>query len=127
MEVPRIGVESELQLLAYTTATATQDLSHVCNLHHSSWQRRMLNLLSGPKDRAHILMVSAEPQLLHDFQLFVFSSFFVFLQPHLWHMEVPRLVVELKLQPTPQPEQHWIQATSVTYATAFGNTSSLTH
>ena len=33
MKVPRLGVELELQLLAYTTATATQDLSHVCNLH----------------------------------------------------------------------------------------------
>ena len=28
MEVPKLGVELELQLLAYTTATATQDLSH---------------------------------------------------------------------------------------------------
>ena len=27
MEVPRLGVESELRLLAYTTATAMQDLS----------------------------------------------------------------------------------------------------
>ena len=25
MEVPRLGIESELQLLAYTTATAMQD------------------------------------------------------------------------------------------------------
>ena len=30
MEVPRLGVKSELQLLAYTTATAARDLSHVC-------------------------------------------------------------------------------------------------
>ena len=36
MEVPRLGVELELQLLAYTTATATQDLSHICDLHYSS-------------------------------------------------------------------------------------------
>ena len=36
MEVPRVGVESELQLLAYNTATATQDLSGI-------W---LLNLLS---------------------------------------------------------------------------------
>ena len=28
-EVPRLGVESELQLPAYTTATATPDLSHI--------------------------------------------------------------------------------------------------
>ena len=34
-EVPRLGVKSELQLLAYTTATAMQDPSHVCKLHHS--------------------------------------------------------------------------------------------
>ena len=38
MEVPRLGVESELQLLAYTTATATWNPSHIFNLHHNSWQ-----------------------------------------------------------------------------------------
>ena len=38
MEVPRLEVESELQLPAYTTATATGDLSCTCDLHHSSWQ-----------------------------------------------------------------------------------------
>ena len=43
MEVPRLGVESELQLLAYVTAIATQDPSHVCNLYHSLQQRWMLN------------------------------------------------------------------------------------
>ena len=32
-EVLRLGVESELQLLAYTTAIATKDLSCVCNLY----------------------------------------------------------------------------------------------
>ena len=42
MEVPRLGVESELQLPAYTTATATQDQSHVCDPHYSSQQCRML-------------------------------------------------------------------------------------
>ena len=36
MELPRLGIESELQLLAYATATAMQDLSHVCDPHHSS-------------------------------------------------------------------------------------------
>ena len=33
-EVPRLGVQSELQLPAYTTATAMPDLSIICNLHH---------------------------------------------------------------------------------------------
>ena len=35
MEVPRLGVKSELQLPATATATATWDLSCVCDLHHS--------------------------------------------------------------------------------------------
>ena len=42
MEVTRLGVEFELQLPAYTTATATPDLSQVCDLHCSSWQRQIL-------------------------------------------------------------------------------------
>ena len=50
MEVPRVGAESELQLPVYTTATTTQDLSLVCNLHHSSRECQILNPLSGAKD-----------------------------------------------------------------------------
>ena len=50
MKVPKLGVESELQLQAYTTATATKDLSHICNLYHSSWQRRILNPVSKASD-----------------------------------------------------------------------------
>ena len=34
MEVPRLGVKLELQLPACTTATATQDLSRILDLHH---------------------------------------------------------------------------------------------
>ena len=41
MEAPWLGVESELQQLTYTTATATKDPSHICNLHHSSRQRQI--------------------------------------------------------------------------------------
>ena len=39
MEVTRLGVQLELQLPAYTTATARQDPSCVCDLHHSSRQQ----------------------------------------------------------------------------------------
>ena len=68
MEVPRLGVELELQLLAAATATATRDLNHVCDLHHSSWQWRIPDQsLSKARDRTLILMdtngfVSTEPQ-----------------------------------------------------------------
>ena len=60
IEVPRLGIESELQLLVYTTATATQDPSRVCDLYHSSWQRRILNALSETRDGTHNLMVPSQ-------------------------------------------------------------------
>ena len=56
MEVPRIGVKSELQLLAYTTTIATLDLSHVCNLHHGSQQLQIPDPLSEARNLAQILM-----------------------------------------------------------------------
>ena len=56
MEVSKLGVQSELQLPAYTTTSATWDPSLVCNLHHSLWQHGILNPLSKSKDPTHILM-----------------------------------------------------------------------
>ena len=50
MQVPRLGGELVLQLPANTTATATPDPSCICNPHHSSQQRRILNLLSEARD-----------------------------------------------------------------------------
>ena len=59
MEVPpRLGVKSELQLLVYAIATAMQDPSHICDLHYSSQQHKILDLLSEAKDRIQILMDS---------------------------------------------------------------------
>ena len=55
-EGPKLGVELELQLLAYSTATAMRDLSRVWNLDHSSQQRQILNPLSEARDQTHILM-----------------------------------------------------------------------
>ena len=57
MEVLRLGTESELPLLAYTTTTAMQDPHHVCHLHHSSRQRRILNPLIETRDQTCNLMV----------------------------------------------------------------------
>ena len=56
MEVPRLGVKLELQLLAYTTTTETPDLSHICDPYHSPWQHQILNLLSEARDQTLILM-----------------------------------------------------------------------
>ena len=54
MEVSRLGVKLELQLPA--TATAAWDPSHICNLHHSSWQHGILNPMNKARDRTCILM-----------------------------------------------------------------------
>ena len=66
VEVPRLGVKSELLLLVYTTATATQDLSHVCDLYHSSQQCQSLAHLSKARDRPAsswilVRFITAEP------------------------------------------------------------------
>ena len=45
---------------AYPTATATPDLSHVCDLDHSSRQHRILNPLSKARDRTPILMDTSQ-------------------------------------------------------------------
>ena len=55
MEVPRLGVKSELQLLAYTTATGTLDLKCICELCCSLWQCHILNPLSKARDGNCIL------------------------------------------------------------------------
>ena len=62
MEIPRLGVLWELQLLAYTTATAVPDLSCICDLHHSSWQHQIFNPLSEVRDQTCNLMV---PSWIH--------------------------------------------------------------
>ena len=54
MGVPRLGVGLELQPPAYTTATAVPDLSHICDLPHSS--RWILNPRSTARDGTRILM-----------------------------------------------------------------------
>ena len=56
MEALRLGGASERQLLAYTTATAKRNLSHDCELHHSSWQHQIFNPLSEARGQTHILM-----------------------------------------------------------------------
>ena len=74
MEVSRLGVGSELQLVAYATATATWNPSLICNLYHSSQQHQIPDPLSKARDRTCIpgilvRFISTTPQweLLHPF------------------------------------------------------------
>ena len=57
VEGARLGVQSELYPPACTTAAATPDPSCICDLHHSSGQRRILNPLSKARDRTCHLTV----------------------------------------------------------------------
>ena len=56
MEVPGLGLQLDPQLMAYTTATATPDPSHFCDVHHSSLQCWILNPLSGVRNWTQILV-----------------------------------------------------------------------
>ena len=60
MDVPRQGVESELQLLAYATATAMPDVSGICDLHCRLQQCQILNPLSKARNQTHILMDTSQ-------------------------------------------------------------------
>ena len=59
MEIPKQRVEWELQLSAYTTATATRDLSCICDLHHSSQHARSLTL-NGARVWTHAPMDASQ-------------------------------------------------------------------
>ena len=62
MEVPRLGgpVGTQLPATSTATATATQDLSCICNLHHSSWQCQIPKPLDEARDQAWILMGTSQ-------------------------------------------------------------------
>ena len=53
MEVPRLRVKLELWLPAYATATAMWDLSHICKLHHSSWDPWSTERCQGSNPHPH--------------------------------------------------------------------------
>ena len=56
MEVPRLGVKLELQLLVYTAATAKPDPSCICDLCRSLQQHQLFNPLREARDRTCILV-----------------------------------------------------------------------
>ena len=79
MEVPRLGVKSELPLPAYTTATAMQDPSHIYDLHHSSQQRQIPDSLSKARDGTSIPM---DARRIHFLQATPGTPACFLLQPH---------------------------------------------
>ena len=53
MEVPRLGVKSELQLLAYTIAIVMRDLSCSCQIHNPLSEARDRTLILVDASRVH--------------------------------------------------------------------------
>ena len=58
-EVPTLGIEAELQLPAYSTATAMPDPSLICKLHCSSRQHWVLHPLCNAWDPTGLLMATS--------------------------------------------------------------------
>ena len=56
LEVPRLEVKLELQLPGYAIATAKSDPRHLCDLYHSSRQRRLPYPLSKAGDWTYLPM-----------------------------------------------------------------------
>ena len=111
MEVPRLGVESELQLPASTTATTMADLSHICNPYKSSQQHWIPDPLSEARDRTHILMNTSRIHFCYTmmgtpitFKTLYFSLFFFLKTPaiasYLLDMKVSEHITKKFLQKT---------------------------
>ena len=79
MDVPGLGVEPELQLPAYATATATLDLGRICDLHCSLSQSQILNPLGKARDGICILMdtMAGVNLLSHNGNVPLFFFFFL--------------------------------------------------
>ena len=122
MEVPRLGVKSELQLPATTTATWVP--SCICDLHYSSWQCWILNPLREARDQSHSLM---DHKFVNGwatkgtpiFSFYSHTSGICKFWGSGWNWSC-------SCWPMPQLQQCQIQAAPVTYITAHGNARSLT-
>ena len=136
----RDPIQLKLKLLAYTTATATRDPSHICDLHHSSQQRRILNPLSKARDQNCVLMDAnqihfhwATTELWYTGTFFL-KLFFIFIfclfafsraAPAAYGGSQARgRIRSCSHLPIPQPQQRWIRAASATYTTAHSNAGS---
>ena len=102
VEVPRLGAQLELQLPAYTTATATSDPSHLCDLHDSSQQCRILNPLNEATDGTWNLMVPSQICFLCATIGSPIYLFFIqgYNQPHLSYIWILKYI---------QSHLHWVR------------------
>ena len=85
---------SQARLPACAIATAMPDLSCICDLHHSSWQRQILNSLNKARDQTRNLVVPSQN-----------STFKYALVKTYWPMDtLEYMVVKHKESPSLSPE-----------------------
>ena len=100
---------------AYATATATQNLSHICDLHHSSQQRWILNPLSRARGQTLIFMdiswfhyhwaITGTPKsILDDTVSLILQICIAFL---LWTEHQPALGIQCETRQKPHPLPSW--------------------
>ena len=108
--------------------------SHIDQFSCSPFVETVINPLPRFKGRDSRLQVIKKgvPNNLQPYFILLFYfiiTITVFLRPHLWHMEFPDQESNRSCSwwPTPQPQQHRIQAASANYTTAHGNTGPPNH
>ena len=123
MAVPTVYGSSRVRDCIWAIAAAIYiSLTHCAGLESNP------RLCSNPSHCSWVLNPLHHSRNSCFFNFLIFWSF-VFLGPHLQHMEIPRLGVNwnCSYRPMPQPQQCGIQATCVTYIIAHWNAGSLTH
>ena len=127
MEVPRLGSNAGQQ-----HSHSHTDPSHIHNLCRNLWQCQILNPSSEAGNRTHIFKDTSQVLNLLSHNGTLFLSFF-FNNKHVFiylFRATPAVYGSSRscsCQLTPQPQQHQIQALSMTYAPACSNAGSLTH
>ena len=119
----------ELWLPAYTTATATLDLSHVCNLHTPQL------MATSDGSLTHWVRPGIKPESSWMLVGFINhwatkGSPFFFFKGHscgMWKSPGLGSNRSYNYWPTPQSHQHQIRTASATYTTAQDNARFLTH
>ena len=89
-----------MQLLAYTTTTATWDPSRICNLHHNLSQHQIVIPLSRARDQTRVLMdtsqvdycgaTTGDPKKKNEFVKSISNTTYLYKHLLLWRVYKPR-------------------------------------
>ena len=112
MEVPRLGVESELYLPAYTTATAIQDLRGMCNYTTAHNNTRSLTHWVRPEMEPAsswilVRFITTEPWW-EPHKVFLCTLFYLILTIVIWRYSITIFIINYILQVRILKELTWV-------------------